>query len=192
MIRKILVMVLIFSIALTCSAEAAKRTRRKSAASKPASTEPDSVLPKRGDIAVLVEGDDEQQVKMAESSIVDSLVKHGHRVVDEAKMKSIRAAAVRAQAARYALEGNVAGILRLNGSYSCAATVVARIQASKPVVNQFQLYTGNATIALLAVTSRGTKLGGKTYMSKEIGYSDYEAQMKSIMTAVEQGMAQMY
>lgn len=193
MTKKFFALLLVVSLLMTVamSAEAAKK-KRSAPKTQAASTVPDSVLPKRGDIAVLVEGDDEQHVKITEAKIIDSLVNHGYRVVDEKKMKAIRAAAVRAQAARYALQGNVEGILRLNGSYSCAATVVARVQAGQPVQNQFQLYTGNATIAILAVTSRGTKLGGKTAMSKEVAFSEYETQIKAIESAVEQGMAQMY
>ena len=185
--------IIIFVISFGVDADAASKRKRKNTSSNQAvSTIPDSVLPKRGDIAVLVEGDDEQHVRITESKIIDSLVNHGYRVVDEKKMKAIKAAAVRAQAARYALEGNVEGILRLNGSYSCAATVIARVQAGQPVQNQFQLYTGNASIAIIAVTSRGTKLGGKTAMSKQVAFSEYETQVKSIEAAVEDGMSQMY
>ena len=191
--KKIFAVVLIITLVMTCGAEAAKKKRaKKSAPAQAVSTVPDSVLPKRGDIAVVVEGDDEQHVSITEAKIIDSLVQHGYRVVDEKKMKAIKAAAVRAQAARYALQGNVEGILRLNGSYSCAATVVARVQAGKPVQNQFKLYTGNASVAILAVTSRGTKLGGKTAMSKEVAFSEYETQVKAIEAAVEDGMSQMY
>ena len=193
MAKKFFAVFLILSLVMTTafSAEAAKK-KKTPQRPQDVSSVPDSVLPKRGDIAVLVEGDDEQHVKITEAKIIDSLVNHGYRVVDEKKMKAIRAAAVRAQAARYALQGNVEGILKLNGSYSCAATVVARVQAGQPVQNQFQLYTGNATVAILAVTSRGTKLGGKTAMSKEVAFSEYETQIKSIEAAVEEGMAQMY
>ena len=191
--KKIFAVVLIITLVMTCGAEAAKKKKsKKSAQAQAVSTVPASVLPKRGDIAVVVEGDDEQHVSITEAKIIDSLVQHGYRVVDEKKMKAIKAAAVRAQAARYALQGNVEGILRLNGSYSCAATVVARVQAGKPVQNQFKLYTGNASVAILAVTSRGTKLGGKTAMSKEVAFSEYETQVKAIEAAVEDGMSQMY
>ena len=55
-----------------------------------------SVLPKKGDIAVLVEGYDAQHVRMAEAMIIEALASHGYRVVDEAKMKRIKAAAARA------------------------------------------------------------------------------------------------
>ncbi len=193
MAKKFFAVILVLSLVMTMTftAEAAKK-KKNTPKAQAVSTVSDSVLPKRGDIAVLVEGDDEQHVKITEAKIIDSLVNHGYRVVDEKKMKAIRAAAVRAQAAKYALQGNVDGILRLNGSYSCAATVVARVQAGQPVQNQFQLYTGNATIAILAVTSNGTKLGGKTAMSKEVAFSEYETQVKAIEAAVEEGMTQMY
>ena len=151
-----------------------------------------SVLPRRGDIAVIVTGDDAQHVKITESIIVEMLANNGYRVVDEAKMRKIRQAAARAKAARYALEGNVDAILKINANYSAAATVVARVQAGYPVVNEFGLYTGTSSVALMAVTSGGKKLGGKTSMGKQVGYTEHEAQYKSISAAVESGMYQMF
>ena len=151
-----------------------------------------SVLPKRGDIAVVVDGSDVQHVKTAEASIIEMLISHGYRVVDETKMKKIRAAAARAKAARFALEGNVEGILRISSGYSAAATVVAHVQAGKPVQNEFQLYTCTSSVALMAVTSNGTKLGGKTAQGKQVGYTEDEAQQKAIDSAVASGMAQMF
>ena len=120
------------------------------------------------------------------------LVSHGYRVVDEAKMKKIRAAAAKAKAARLALEGNVEGILKISSGYSAAATVVARVQAGKPVQNEFELYTCTSSVALMAVTSNGTKLGGKTAQGKQVGYTEDEAQQKAIDAAVASGMAQMF
>lgn len=180
----------VMSFMFAGESEAAKKrkTRRAPAAQ---SSGRDSVLPKRGDIAVIVEGDDEQHVKITEAKIIDSLVKHGHRVVDEAKMRKMKAAAVRAQALRLAMAGNYNAIFKLNASYSCAATVIARVQAGKPEKNQFQLYTGNASITITAITG-GTKLGGKTSTSKEVAFTEYETQIKAIEAAVDDGMKQMY
>ncbi len=189
--RKIIALVLLFCLVFTCGAEAAKKKRKTSAA--PAkSSQPDRVLPKRGDIAVVVEGDDEQHVRVAEAKIIDSLIQNGYRVVDEKKMKAAKAAAVRAQAYRLAMQGNYNAIFKLNASYSCAATILARVQAGQAVQNQFGLYTGSASVSLLAVTSRGTKLGGKTSTSKEVGYSEYDTLMKCIESSVENAMKQMY
>ena len=165
-----------------------RRTKRTSASQYSENT---SVLPKRGDIAVIVEGDDEQHVKITEAKIIDSLVKHGHRVVDEAKMKKMKAAAVRAQALRLAMQGNYNAIFKLNASYSCAATVIARVQAGKPEKNEFKMYTGNASISITAFTG-GVKLGGKTSTSTQVAYTEYQTQVKAIEAAVEDGMKQMY
>lgn len=190
MSRKVLVLLLIFGLVFACNAEAAKKkTRAKPSTTTSQST---SVLPKRGDIAVVVEGDDDQHVKMAEAKIIDSLTAHGYRVVDEKKMKAVRAAAVRAQAVRLAMAGNYNAIFKLNASYSCAATVAARVQAGQPAQNSFGFYTGNASVVIMAMTSGGVKLGGKTSMSKETGFTEYETQYKAIEAAVNDGMAQMY
>lgn len=155
-------------------------------------TAPRRILPKKGDIAVLVEGDDKQHRAIAEAMIIEELRSRGYRVVDEAKMKRIKAVAARAKAAIYALEGNVAGILSLNAHYSAAATVVARVQAEYPRMNEFQLYTGTASVVLLAVTSGGTKLGGRVADGKTIGYSIDETMRKSLYEAVKNGMQQFF
>lgn len=151
------------------------------------------ILPKRGDLAVLVEGDDKQHRAIAEAMIIEELTSRGYRIVDEAKMKQIKAAAARAKAAIYALEGNVAGILKLNAHYSAAATVIARVQAEYPRMNETGLYTGSASVVLLAVTSGGKKLGGRTaYAEKIIGFSIEETMRKSIYQAVRNGMQQFF
>ncbi|MBQ7155739.1 MAG: hypothetical protein IJR85_09330 [Synergistaceae bacterium] len=188
--RKVIAVVLLLCVVFAGSAEAAKAKKKRT--SSPAASAPDSVLPKRGDIAIVVEGDDEQHVSVAETKIIDSLVNHGYRVVDEKKMRAARAAAVRAQAYRLAMQGNYNAIFKLNASYSVAATVLARVQAGQAVQNQFGLFTGTASVTLLAVTSNGTKLGGKTANAKEVAFTEYETLMKCIESAVEEGMKQMY
>ena len=150
------------------------------------------ILPKRGDIAVLVEGDNKQHIAIAEAMIIEELASRGYRVVDEAKMKRIKAAAARAKAAIYALEGNVAGILSLNAHYSAAATIVARVQAGQPRMNEFQLYTGTASVVLLAVTSGGVKLGGRTADAKTVGYTIDETRQDALKQAVREGMLQLF
>lgn len=185
--RKVIACVLLLCVLFAGTAEAAKGKK------KPApSYESDSVLPKRGDITIVVEGDDDQHVKVAETKIIDSLVNHGYRVVDEKKMRAAKAAAVKAQAYRLAMQGNYNAIFKLNASYSVAATILARVQAGQAVQNQFGLYTGTASVTLLAVTSNGTKLGGRTANSKEVAFTEYETLMKCIESAVEEGMNQMY
>ena len=150
------------------------------------------VLPNTGDIGVVVDGYDPMHIATAEAMIIEELAANGYRVVNEARMKKLRAAAARAKAARYALEGNVSAILKLNGTYNATATIVARVQAGRPVVNEFRLYTATAQAAMIAVTSRGTKLGGKTAQGKAVGYTPDEAQQKAIEAAVREGLAQMF
>ena len=165
-------------------------------ASKPAPaarTDPGrSILPKKGDVAVLVEGPDENHVRISEAMIIEALSGRGYRVVDEAKMKKVRAAAARAKAARLALQGDVAGILRINSRYSVGATIVAYVTAGQPRENDFGLYTGTSSAAILAVTSNGTKLGGKTAQGKQVGYTEDETQLKALTEALEAGLAQVF
>ena len=170
--------------------EKAKRSVKKPAPAAQAVSE-HSVLPKAGDIAVVVEGADEYKAR-AETLIVEMLVQRGYRVVNEAKMKSIRAAAARAQAARMALEGNVEGIMRISSGYSVAATVVAHISAGQAKENSFGLCTGTASAEIMAVRSNGMKLGGKTSQSKQVGFTEDETLRKAVDAAVEAGMAQMF
>ena len=150
------------------------------------------VLPNTGDIGVIVEGIDPMHVSTTEAMIVEELAANGYRVVDEARMKKLRAAAARAKAARYALEGNVSAIMKLNGTYNAAAIIVARVRSGRPVVNEFKLYTATSTVSMIAVTSKGTKLGGKTAQGKAVGYTTEEAAQNAINAAVEEALAQMF
>ena len=150
------------------------------------------ILPKKGDIAVIVLGNDEQHKAIAEAIIIEELAARDYRVVDEAKMKRIKAAAAQAKAAIYALEGNVAGILSLNAHYSAAATVIARVQAEYPEKNALRLYTGTASAVLLAVTSGGKKLGGRVADAKFVGLTIEETMRKSLYEAVRNGMQQFF
>ena len=164
----------------------------KSAAKPAASLAPSqSVLPKTGDIAVVVEGSDDYKARV-ETLIVEMLVKRGYRVVNEAKMKAIRAAAARSRAAHLALTGDVTGIMKISSGYSVAATVVAHVTAGGTKENEFGLVTGTATSEIMAVRSNGTKLGGKTAETKQVGYTEDETTRKAIDAVVEAGMAQMF
>ena len=150
------------------------------------------ILPRRGDIAVIVEGDNKQHVAMSEAMIISELINHGYRVVDEAKMRRIKMAAARAKAAQYAWEGNIAGLLKLNGSYSAAATILARVHAGMPEVNEIGAYTGTASIRILAVTSGGVKLGGEIAQGKAVGYTIEEARQNAINDSVSRGLAKIF
>ena len=189
-IFKLISVLCLITCVFTCyEAEGAskRRTRKKQTA---ASSE-QSVLPKRGDIAVLVEGPDEHKSR-AEASIINILVNRGYRVVDEAKMKRIRAASARAQAARYALYGEFDKILKINASYSVAATVIANIVPEQTRENRIKLFTSTASVSVLAVKSNGIKLGGKTSASKQVGYTEAEAMRKAVDAAIQDSILQLY
>lgn len=150
-----------------------------------------SVLPQTGDIAILVEGPEEHKSRV-EANIINILTRRGYRVVDEGKMKKIRIASARAQAARYALYGEFDKILKINTSYSVAATVIANIIPEQTRENRLKLFTATASVGIIAVKSNGTKLGGKTSNSKQIGYTEAEALRKAVDEAVESGMLQLF
>lgn len=196
---KFLKLIFVLSVLTFCfvNANPGETAKLRRTGNRPSENERDyrlnrPVLPNAGDIGVIVEGTNSMHITTAEAMIIEELAANGYRVVDEARMKKLRAAAARAQAARYALEGNVAAIMKLNGTYNATATIVARVQAGRPVINEFDLYTATSQVAMIAVTSRGTKLGGKTAQGKSVGYTPDEARQKAIEAAVQEGLAQMF
>ena len=154
-------------------------------------TNPDHVLPKKGDIAVIVEVD-KDYLRRAEAFIIDSLIKRGYRVVDEAKMKKIRAASARAQAARLALFGEESKILKISSHYNVAATVIANIVSDQPKENEFGFYIGTASAAFLVIKSNGIRLGGKISESKKIASSEAEAKRQAFDAAMQKGIVQIF
>lgn len=200
--KKILMIPIIFMIiALPVEAYSGIRLKGKlsggskyESSSSSYGTDPDTdrrILPRRGDVAVIVDGDDSQHIAIAEAMIIEELNRRGYRVVDEAKMKRIKMAAARAKAAQYAWEGNIAGLLKLNGNYSVSATILARVRAEYPRLNEYELYTGTSSIVLMAV-SGAKKLGGRTAEGRAIGYSFEESMRKSLYEAVHNGMQQFF
>ena len=179
---------IIFCIFIYSSAEAMSQTNKTQLTQYSVEQ---AVLPETGDIAVIVEGPEEHKSRV-EANIINILTKRGYRVVDEAKMKKIRAASARAQAARYALQGEFDKILRINTGYSVAATIIANIIPEQSRENRLKLITATASVGIIAVKSNGTKLGGKTSHSKQIGYTEAEALRKAVDDAVENGMLQLF
>ena len=186
-LRIVSALCLILCIVVCCSSEAASNKKTQTIQDYGEQ----SVLPKTGDIAVLVEGPDEHKSRV-EANIIDILTSRGYRVVEEAKMKKIRAAAARAQAARYALYGEFDKILRINAGYSVAATIIATITPEETRENRIKLFTGTASVSIIGVKSNGVKLGGKTSVSKQIGYTQAEALRKAVDEAVQNGMQQLF
>ena len=196
MTRKFLCVSLLLMMSMCSVSEATMLKRGKLSEQYPDAPkyerEHHQILPKKGDIGVVVDGSDTMHVSTTEAMIIQELVNRGYRVVDEQKMKKMKMAAARAQAARYAFEGNIAALLKVNGNYSAAATICAKVKAGRPVQNDLGLYTGTATISLLAVTSSGTKLGGDMAQGKAIGYTFEEAQQNAINAAVRNALSQIF
>ena len=149
------------------------------------------ILPKRGDIALLVEGPAEH-AKRVETFIINMLRNRGYRVVDEAKMKSIRRAAAQALANKYILYGEKHKILSINARYSVAATIIATITPEQARENSFKLFTATASVSITVAKSNGVKFGGENASSKQVGYTEAEATRKAVDEAVKIGMNQLF
>lgn len=188
-IRVVSFLCLIACVFACYEVEAASKRRAKKTQIDSSSEQ--SVLPQKGDIAVLVEGPEEHKSR-AEATIIKILVNRGYRVVDEAKMRRIRAASAKAQAARYALYGEFDKIVKINGSYSVATTVIANIVPEQTRENRLKLFTSTASVSVIAVKSNGIKLGGETSASKQIGYTEAEAMRKAVDAAIQDGMLQLF
>ena len=185
LLKLILVLCLAF---ISCNSDAASKHAKTIAIQDSAEQ---SVLPTTGDIAVLVEGP-EEHVPRVEANIINILTNRGYRVVDEAKMKKIRLAAARALADKYILYGEKSKILKINASYNVAATIIATIIPEQTRENRLKLFTGTASVSIMAVKSNGVKLGGKTSTSKKIGYTEAETLRKAVDEAVDNGMLQLF
>jgi len=146
-----------------------------------------AAIPKNGAIAVIVDGAEPQHIASTESIMVQQLIANGYKIVDEKKMAQIR----RNKAARLALEGNVDAIMKLSSQYGISTVITARAQAGQPIVNEFKLYTGTASMAVMATASNGTRLYADTVSGKQVGYTPDEAAQKSLEAAVKLAVEKM-
>ena len=139
-----------------------------------------AAIPKQGSVAIVVGGVDEMHAASAQAIFVRVLRANGYSVVDEATLNSMR----RSEAGRLALEGNVQAILNLSSRYGISTFVTAMIRADQPRINQFNLYTGTATIAVQA-RAGANMIYGDTVSGREVGYTEGEASQKSIEAAAD-------
>lgn len=138
-----------------------------------------AALPQKGSIAILVKGPSEQHAASTASIVIQQLIAKGYKVVDENKLASLR----RAKAASLALQGDVDAIMNLSRQYGFSTMLTINVQAGKPVENEFKLFTGTASLAVLATASNGSRIYADTTSSKQVGYSPDEAAQKSIESA---------
>ena len=140
----------------------------------------DAALPK-GSVAILVKGPSAQHVSTATSILTQKLVQNGYKVVDSKKLESIR----RNKAAALALDGNVDAIMKLGKTYGFSTMVTAQVEAGEPVLNEFKLYTGFSSVALMVTGSNGQQIYADTSSGKQVGYTPSEAAQKSLDAAIK-------
>jgi hypothetical protein len=173
--------VLVMIVILFSASDAAVKSKlnpqdSQGSGSAPAASAQKPALPKKGDIVVVVDGSDDQHRSIVESVIVQELVNHGYRVVDEKKMKQIRQSAAARKAAQLALAGDMAGLSKLSGSYNAAAAIALRVEAGSPRENEFGLLTGTASVTYVVKVSGGSQsTGSNSASAKKVGYTEEEA-----------------
>lgn len=146
-----------------------------------------AALPVKGSIAILVEGASGQHAATTASIVTQQLIASGYKVVDKDKLASIR----RSKAASLALEGNVEAIMKLGKQYGFSTMLTINVEAGNPVENEFKLYTGTASLAVMATAANGTRLYVDTISGKQVGYTPDEAAQKSVEAAAKQSVVKM-
>ncbi|MDR1580614.1 MAG: hypothetical protein LBS35_09680 [Synergistaceae bacterium] len=137
-----------------------------------------AAIPKKGSVAIVVGGYDEQHILSVQAIFVRELRANDYKVVDEKKLAEMR----RNEAARLALEGDVDAILRLRSKYKVDTVITANIEAGRPMLNPFDLFTGTASIVVWA-SSGANMIYGDTSFGKKVGYTPNEAAQKSVEAA---------
>lgn len=144
-------------------------------------------IPTKGSIAILAIGSSEQHAASVASILTRELVANGYKVVDPDTLSAIR----RNKAARLALDGNVDAIMKLGKQYGFSTMITAQLEAGRPVVNEFDLYTGTSSIAIMVMSSGGQMIYADTVMGKQVGYTRDEAAQKSIEAAAKSAVNRM-
>ena len=145
----------------------------------------EAALPKNS-FAVLANGPSAQHTKSTEAVITRQLLTKGYKVVDPKKLEAIK----RDRIARLALAGDVDAILKLSSGHG-ATMIVVQVEAGRPVVNEFKLYTGTSSLAVTVGAPNGSIIYADTVMGKQVGYTSDEAAQKSIESAANKAVASM-
>jgi hypothetical protein len=141
----------------------------------------ESAIPKKGAIVVLVKGPSQKHVESATAIIIRELKAKGYNVVDQKRRDAIRSS----KAAALALDGNVEAIMKLGSQFGFSTFIGVHAEADEPRMNEFELYTGTATLSFVATSSNGNHIGGDTFSAKQVGYSIAEAEQKSLEAAAK-------
>ena len=148
-------------------------------------------LPNTGSVAVLADSQDSQHAAIAEAVMIDELMANGYNVVDDAALARLHRQAQKEGAIARAFGGNVTGIANLGRSAKASYTILARVKAGSPERNEAKLYTGTASAVIMAVSSKGEKIGGRNFSGKAVGYTADEAREKALEKAVLEGLRQL-
>ncbi len=147
----------------------------------------EAAIPKNGSIAILAKGPSSQHAASATSIVTQEFLAKGYKVVDPQKLESIR----RSKAAALALQGNVEAIMQLGKQYGFSTMVTLNVSAGEPMENEFKLYTGTASAAVMVTGSNGSQLYADTVSGKQVGYTPDEAAQKSLEAAAKLAVARM-
>ncbi|MCL2010286.1 MAG: hypothetical protein FWG71_07030, partial [Synergistaceae bacterium] len=134
---------------------------------------------KRGTIAVLVNGVSPHHNATVAALVSQRLVAKGYNVVDQKRLAAIR----ESRLAMAALNGDMDAFLKISSQYGVGTTITINAQAGIPMFNEFQLLTGTASAAVMAVTSGGRIVYSDTVQGKQVGYTPDEAAQKAIEAA---------
>ena len=144
-------------------------------------------LPKTGSIAILAKGPSEQHAASVASILTRQLTASGYKVVDPNTLAAIR----RNRAAEAALRGDVNAIMNLGRQYGFSTMITAQLEAGEPMTNEFRLFTGTSSIAVMAMSSGGQMIYADTVMGRQVGYTSSEAAQKSIEAAAQLAVRRM-
>jgi hypothetical protein len=159
-------------------------------------TSAEAAVPKGELIAVVADGSNAQHISSAEAIVTQQLLMNGYKPADEKKMKQLASAANasrKSEAVKLALQGNVKAIMNLGAKVGLSkfTTVAIRVDAGRPAVNEFQLYTGTATFTIMVTSSGGARLYADSVSAKQVGYTADEAAQKSIEAAAKLAASKM-
>ena len=143
-------------------------------------------LPRTGTVAVLVRGISDQHNASVAALVSQRLTARGYRVVDERRMAAIRQSRI----AEAALNGDVDAIIRLSRENNVGATITINAHA-RAERNPFGLWTGTASVAVMAMTSGGRMIYSDTVQGKAVTPTRHEAAQSAIEEAALQAVERM-
>jgi hypothetical protein len=75
--------------------------------------------------------------------------------------------------------------MKLGSQYGFSTMVTLQVEAGEPAMNEFKLYTGTASVTVMATGSNGSQLYADTVSGKQVGYTPSEAAQKSLEAAAK-------